>query len=70
MTSTAASIGRACDLRGPLGDVKSLGSGEPGQLMAELTEEQKAVWRTGAHWLAELTVGKPNCEPPKSLSSD
>jgi hypothetical protein len=26
-------------------------------LMPELTDEQKEVWRTGAHWLAELTVG-------------
>jgi O-methyltransferase involved in polyketide biosynthesis len=32
------------------------GSGEPGPLMPELTDEQKAVWRAGAHWLAELTV--------------
>ena len=46
------------------------GGGEPGQLLPELTDEQKAVWRTGAHWLAELTVSKLNCEPPKSLSSD
>ena len=38
--------------------------------MPELTDEQKEVWRTGAHWLAELTVGKLNCEPPKSLPSD
>jgi methyltransferase (TIGR00027 family) len=33
------------------------GEGGPRPLMPELTDEQKAVWRTGAHWLAELTVG-------------
>jgi methyltransferase (TIGR00027 family) len=30
--------------------------GGPKQLMPELTDEEQAAWRTGVHWLAELTV--------------
>jgi methyltransferase (TIGR00027 family) len=38
------------------------GDTSPGPLMPELTDEQKEVWRTGAHWLAELTV-RPATQP-------
>jgi methyltransferase (TIGR00027 family) len=32
------------------------GDSGSGPLMPELTDEQKEVWRIGAHWLAELTI--------------